>query len=66
MEQKSDVVVENHGTIVLFRPQTDAAREWIDEHVQDDAQWFGPALAVEARYARDLAAGMLNDGLHVE
>jgi hypothetical protein len=25
------------------------AKEWIDEHVQEDAQWFGHALVVEHR-----------------
>jgi hypothetical protein len=64
-KQKADVTVENHGTIFLFRPWTDAAREWIEEHVDGEALWFGGALAVEHRYAYDLAHGMLNDGLTV-
>jgi squalene cyclase len=39
------------------------AKEWIDEHVQNDAQWFGYALIVEHRYAWGLAQGMKDDGL---
>lgn len=62
-----DVTVDNQGSIYLFRPQTVEAHEWIDSHVLDpDAQWFGGALAVEARYAHDLAEGMLLDGLEVK
>ena len=51
------------GSILLFRPLTDAAREWLKENVQGDAQWFGDALVVERRYAGDLAVGMLAAGL---
>lgn len=61
-----DVLLENYGSIFLFRPMTQAATNWISEHVQNDAQWFGNALAVECRYARELAAGMANDGLRLE
>jgi hypothetical protein len=31
-----------------------------------DGQWFGGALAVEPRYAHDLAQGASSDGLVVE
>lgn len=61
-----DVTVANHGTIFLFKPETDAAKAWIEEHVSADAQWFGKSLAVEHRYAENLAAGMLEAGLVVQ
>jgi hypothetical protein len=61
-----DVSVSNHGTIFLFQPLTDAARGWIEENVVGETQWFGSALAVEHRYARDLAVGMIRDGLRLE
>jgi hypothetical protein len=44
-----DVLVNNMRTLYTFRPLTLRAKEWIDEHVQDDAQWFGHALIVEHR-----------------
>ena len=46
-----DVLVNNVGTLYTFCPLTLRAKEWIDEHVQGDAQWFGHALVVEHRYA---------------
>ncbi len=58
-----DVLVNNVGTLYTFCPLTLQAKEWIDEHVQDDAQWFGYALIVEHRYAWGLAQGMKDDGL---
>ncbi len=58
-----DVLVRNEGTVFLFCPLTPWAKEWIDEHVQSDAQWFGNALMVEHRYAWGLAEGMKDEGL---
>jgi hypothetical protein len=58
-----DVLVNNVGTLYTFCPLTLRAKEWIDEHVQDDAQWFGHALIVEHRYAWGLAQGMKDHGL---
>ena len=52
-----DALVRNEGTIFLFSPLTSAAKQWIDENVRPNAQWFGNALVVEHRYAADLAAG---------
>jgi hypothetical protein len=60
-----DVRVENHGSIFLFQPLSSAAREWIDQNIPDDAQFLGTALAVEHRYAHDIAEGMQADGLEV-
>ncbi len=58
-----DFKIQNEGSILLFRPLTDAACEWLKENVQEGAQWFGDALVVEHRYAGDLAVGMVNAGL---
>jgi hypothetical protein len=60
-----DVLVENHGSLYLMRPQTDSAQEWIDEHIPEDAQWFGGALVVEPRYVEDIAHGMMEYGLRL-
>lgn len=62
---ETDVVVTAHGTLFLFELRTGVAREWVNDNVPEDATWFGNALVVEHRYARDLAAGMQGDGLVV-
>jgi predicted thioesterase len=61
-----DFTVENHGTIYLLRPLTQAAREWVEANLPDDRQTFGTAVAVEHRYIADIAQGILNDGLTVK
>ena len=61
-----DVLVSNHGSIFTFALLTDAAKDWVGEHVDPDAQYFGGALVVEHRFAQDLADGMQGDGLQVQ
>lgn len=62
MERVLDVRVQYAGKILLFHLLTQAAKDWVAEHVSDDAQFFGDALVVEDRYAGGLAAGMVNEG----
>ena len=61
-----NVLVANEGTVFLFNPLTAKAKEWIEENVQPDAQWFGTTLVVEHRYAWGLAEGMKDAGLILE
>ena len=65
--QQWDVLVRPDGTVVLFALQTDAAREWVDEHVQHEPyQWLGMNnLVVGHRFASDLVEGMRAAGLAV-
>jgi len=60
----TDVQFRNEGSIWLATPLTDAAREWIAEHIED-ATYFGPSLVIEHRYVPDIVQGMANDGLEV-
>ncbi len=61
-----DVVVENHFSLILFRLLSPEAKQWVDDNVTEDAQFFGGALVVEPRYARDLIDGLIADGLAVQ
>jgi hypothetical protein len=63
-ENQADVEVMNEGTIFLFTPLTQEAKDWIESHVEDP-MYYGNSLVVEHRYALDLAEGMVNDGLCV-
>ncbi len=62
----ADYIVENHGTIFLFLPQNEAAKQNLIDNVEDTAGWLGDALAVEHRYAYDLAEQLLKEGWEVE
>ncbi len=59
--RKTDVFVQNHGSLVLFTLNTRAAREWVEDNLKTESwQWLGKALAVEARYA-DAVIAMMED-----
>jgi hypothetical protein len=62
----ADFRVENHGSLVLVFPITQDAKDWLDENVRGEQQWFGSGLAVEPRYIADLIAGMYEAGLEQE
>jgi hypothetical protein len=57
-----DFTVTNHGTIFLLEPHTDAALDWITEHLPAEAFTFGDAVVVEHRFIRDIVAGIHGDG----
>ena len=58
-----DVTAENHGTLCLVHPETDAAQDWMENHT--DGAWFAGGLVVEPRYIVDLLLGMAADGFAV-
>lgn len=61
----TDVTVANEGSLLLFTPKTDSGRTWLEQNVESEATWYAGSLVVEPRYARELAAGMIADGLRV-
>ena len=61
-----DALVHSQGEIFLFCPLTQEAKQWIAEHVEENAMWFSHALMVEHRFAWALAVGMKDAGLELE
>lgn len=60
-----DFTIENCASVILLRPLTPAAKQWLTDHMPDDAQYFGDAVAIEPRYLEDVVDGLTNDGLTV-
>lgn len=51
--------IENHGSIVMLRPDTEAERQWLEANVAYESwQWHGGALACEPRYVEAVLAGI--------
>ena len=61
-----DVLVADASSLILFTPVTPAGKEWIENHLPEDARWLGNAVVVEHRYAPDIATGMIADGLNLQ
>lgn len=53
-------------TVYLLRPLTPAGFDWVNEHIPDDAQRLGNAIAVEHRFIAEIVKGIQNDGLAVQ
>jgi hypothetical protein len=62
---KPDYRFEYHGSLFLCRPLNKRAADWLFEHVEEAAGFLGDAVAVEPRYAQDLARNLTDDGFVV-
>jgi hypothetical protein len=61
--EQLDIIYQDHGSIILMIPETDAARDWVAENLPADAQTFGAGICIEPRYFGDIAYGAQEDGL---
>lgn len=57
-----DFRIQNHGSLFLLFPDSDTAKEWVEENVGEHQEWAG-GVVIEPRYVEDLTAGMLDAGL---
>jgi hypothetical protein len=55
----------NHGSLFLLFSLTQHAHSWIEEHLPEDAQWFGNAVVIEHRYIWTILDGIQDAGLAV-
>jgi hypothetical protein len=61
-----DFRLENHGSLFLLLPLTQAAKNWMGEHLPMDnpeTQFWGDAIVIEPRYVTSIVDGILGDGL---
>lgn len=66
MSITTDFIIENTGSIILFRPMTDDARKWLDFNcVPEPWQWFGDAMACEPRCADNIIDGLRDSGFTI-
>ncbi len=61
--RRIDFVVRDEGTIWLFTPLTPSALQFLSEHIQNDAQYFGDSLPVDHRCVEGLLRGSQEHGL---
>jgi hypothetical protein len=61
----ADYTVQHHGNLCTVRPMTEAAREFLEDCVSDEAQWWCGALVVEPRYLADFVQNLKDDGAEV-
>lgn len=59
-----DFLLEDHGSIILLRPVTAGARQWIDMYIgeRNGYQPLWPTVTIEARYVHPILEGIREDG----
>jgi hypothetical protein len=64
---KQDFTVENHGSVVIIRPNTPAGIDWANENIGagNGFQPYWPAMLFEPRYVDQVISGIKADGLLV-
>ncbi len=60
-----DFTLENHLSIVLIRPNTLDAEQWLRDTAPDDAQFWCGALAIEPRYVGNVASAAQRAGFTI-
>lgn len=65
MTRQTDLEFRRDGFLFLVIPFTDQGREWLDEHIAEDAQWWCGGVVVEPRYVEDIVVGAEDAGLRV-
>jgi hypothetical protein len=62
-----DILVENHGSVVLLRPATPTGRAWLEANCDRSGYqpFLGGTLLCEPRYVRDIVEGAIAAGLAV-
>jgi len=61
-----DLVFENHLSLFLIRPCSEAGQQWLDENVGDESTLtFGNAVVCEPRYVESILRGAIEAGLDV-
>jgi hypothetical protein len=62
-----DFRITDDGSVVGFKPVSEAALDWINENVESEPwQWLGNALWVDHRMAQPLLDGIIEAGFEVE
>jgi len=63
--EKADFILRDEGSIVLLTPHTDAAHDWVNEHIGQDNgyQPMWPTVVIERRYAQDILEGVRAEGM---
>jgi hypothetical protein len=63
---KADIQIDATGSLYYLTPMNEKGWNWIAENVESESwQWQGLSLAVDHRYAEDIALGARAEGLKV-
>ena len=62
----TDITIINHGSICVLIGETEAGNDWLDMHLDSEAQRWGGGYVAEPRYVPAIIAGAMLDGLEID
>jgi hypothetical protein len=65
--KSTDFIFENHFSLVILRPVSDAGHAWIEDNIGEDNgyQPMYPSIVIEPRYAQNVLDGIRDADLGV-
>jgi len=61
----ADFAFRNHGSVVILFPLTAQAKQWVSEHLPEDAPRWAGGIAIEPRYFGDIMHAIDLYGLEI-
>ena len=61
----TDFLLVDHGSIFVLNAMSDAAKQWEDDNLPDDAVTWCRGTVIEPRYITDILEGIAAEGLQV-
>lgn len=66
MSDSPDFLIRDEGTVVMFTPVSEAAKNFLRDNVQSEPwQWMGESLCVDHRPARELLHVLVNEEMFI-
>lgn len=64
----TDFELSDQGSIVLLSPNTESARQWVEDNIGADNgyQPYYPTVIMEHRFADNVISGLQSDGLSIQ
>ena len=62
----SDFTVDDHGSLILLKPESPEAFEWIADNIGAPSPWFAGGIALEPSIIPSLLCSILEDDLSFE
>ena len=60
-----DFTLQNHGSLCILTPLSEAGRDWAENSLPEDAMRWCGGIVIEPRYVGDIVDGILGDGLTI-
>ena len=65
MNTQTDFTLIDHGSIAILKPESDDAKNWVDDYIDENAQWFANGIVIEHHYVHAIVEGIFETGMTI-